>query len=108
MDEGSEVLFKHPVHLSDENGVLRLKELMSWVRPLFNRLFYELSGDNEWIVVREFSRLGPTLNLSHRAAKYGQLHSPQCHVHHLIHVDGTVIRTQFCFFRRKESWWLVV
>ena len=76
VNEGSEVLFEHSIHVPDENGVLRLKELMSWVRPLFDRLLYELSGDNEWIVVWELSRLGPTLDLSHRAVKWGQFHSP--------------------------------
>jgi len=91
VDEGSKVLFEHPVHLSDENSVLRLKEVMSWVRPLFDCLFYELPGDNEWIVVREFSRLGPTLDLSRRAAKESQVHSPQRHVHNLIHMDCAII-----------------
>ena len=108
VNERSKVLFEHFVHVPNENGVLRLKELVGWVRPLFNRLFDELSGHNEWVIVWKLSRLGPTLELSHRAAKEGRLHSPLCHSHNLIHIDGTVIRTQIRLFRCEENWRLIV
>ena len=108
MNEGSEVLLDHPVHPFNENGVLCLKELMGWIGPFIDRLSYEFPGDDEWVVIRELSCLGPELDLSGQTANGDQCRSPQCHVHNLIHVYSALIRTQLHFLRRKEGGWLVM
>jgi len=108
MNEGSEVLLDHHIHTFNKNGMLRLEELMGWIGPFINRLSYELSGDDEWIVIGELSCLGPALDLSNQTANGDQFRSPHCHVHNLIHMDGTLVRTQLRFFRCEEGWRLVV
>ena len=108
MNKGSEVLLDHPVHTFNENRMFGLKELMSRINPFLRCLSYELSGDDEWIIIGELSCLGPALDLSNQTANGDQFHSPHCHVHNLIHMDGTLVRTQLRFFRCEEGWRLVV
>ena len=93
MDERSEVFLDHCVHPVNQNGVLGFKELMTWVGPLFNGLFDEPPGDDKWIVVRELSCLGPTLDLSDRTTGRRRSHSLLCHTHNLIHIDGALVGT---------------
>ena len=59
--KGRKLFVDHTVHLLYENGVLSLEELITRVRPLFDRLFYKSPGYNERIIIRKFTRLGPAL-----------------------------------------------
>lgn len=64
MNEGSEVFVDNLVHMSNENGVLCLKEVMSWISPLLDCPSYERSSDDKWIVIGKLSCLGPALDVS--------------------------------------------
>ena len=75
MGEGSEVLLDHVVHPFSENGILRLKELMTWVSPLLNGLLDEGLGYRKRIVVGELSCLGTTIRLSDWTARGCDIHS---------------------------------
>ena len=69
VDEGSELLVQYPVHPFNENGVLCLEELVTWIGPLLDCLFDEPSGDDEWVVVGELSCLCPVVVFSYRTAQ---------------------------------------
>jgi len=112
MNEGREVLFDHAVHPFNDDSVLRLEELVAWVSPFLGRLSDEPPRDNERIIVRKLPCLRPTLRLSHQVTRGGgeggQFHSLKRRIHHLVHVDGTTVRTQFCLLRCKKGGWFVV
>ena len=69
MNEGSKVVLNHPVHSFGENGIFFLEKFVARISPLLDRLFNELSCNNEWVVIRELSCLGPVLDLSGRTAR---------------------------------------
>ena len=102
------MILNHAVHSFNQNGVLCLKKFMAWVSPLFDRLLYEPLRDDKWIIIGEFSSLRPAPHLSDRIVDEGRLNLLHCHIHNLVDMDGTIIRTQLRFFRRKEGWWFVV
>ena len=108
VNEGSEMVFNHPIHPLNQDRVLRLKKVMTRVSPLFNRLLDEPPGDNKWIIIGEFSRFRPAPHLSGRIVDEDRFNSPQRHVHNLVDVDSRFIRAHICFLCRKECRWLVI
>jgi len=108
VNKGSEMFFNHTIHLFNQNGILRLEKLVARVSPLFNCLLYKPLSDNEWIIVRKFPSFRPAPHLSDRMVDTGRFNLLHCHVHNLVDVDGTIIRTQFRFLCRKEGWRVVV
>lgn len=108
MNEGSEIFFDHTVHSFNQNCILRLKQLVAWVSPLFNCLLYEPLSNDKWIIIGKFSSFGSAPHLSDRIVDEGRFNLLQCHVHYVFDVDGTIIRTQLHFFCRKEGWRVVV
>ena len=76
VNEGSEMFLNHAIHPFSQNGILGLKKLMTWVRPLFNCLLDEFLCDDKWVVIWELSRFRPELHLSNRIVDEGQVNSP--------------------------------
>ena len=75
VNEGSKMVLDHTIHSFYQDGVFRLEQIVTWVNPLLNRLFYESPCDHEWIVVRELACLGPVFHVSNRVVNEGQCNS---------------------------------
>ena len=71
MGEGSKLVLDYSVNPFKQNGVFRLKEFVTRVGPLLNRLLYEFPRDDERIIVGQFTRFGSTFRVRDRIVERG-------------------------------------
>ena len=75
MNEVCEMFLDHLVHSFGENGVFGLEQFATRVSPLFDGMFNESFGDDERIIVWEFSGLRPAPRLSDQIFDWGRFDS---------------------------------